>query len=117
NRLDRAQWMTDLYARKFGLFNIDANNSVNSGTDTLDSIAGAKWSVQAVAQPSVDLSQTLPYLQQTVTPSAQAAIFGSPTQEPFTTFQNLWTSHPAPLYRLGGLILGVIYRLNTLRQA
>ena len=32
--------------------------------------------------------------------------------QPYATFKNLWNDHPNPMYRLGGLVLAMIYRTN-----
>lgn len=35
--------------------------------------------------------------------------------EPFKTFMNLWLDHPEQAYHLGGLLLAVIYRMDSMR--
>lgn len=44
-------------------------------------------------------------------------LFGVASVEPYATFKNLWFDHPLPTYRLGGLILALIYRTDELAKA
>lgn len=43
-------------------------------------------------------------------------LFGVADVEPYATFKNLWFDHPLPPYRLGGLVLALIYRTNELAK-
>ena len=45
------------------------------------------------------------------------SLFGVAPKEPYETFKNLWFDHPLPVYRMGGLVLALIYRTNEVRNA
>lgn len=80
--------------------------------------AGTRWSVRGIARPQKDLGEILHELS-SAGASHMNQLFGvgSPTAElePFKTFRNLWFQHPELSYRLGGLLLAVIYRTEELR--
>jgi len=76
----------------------------------------AGWTLRGCLRPTTSLSnieQTLrsvgePYLLQ---------LFGTPDVEPYLTFRNCWKKHPEFAYRLGGLVLAMIYRTEEIRNA
>jgi hypothetical protein len=76
------------------------------------------WTVRGYARPQRDLGEILVELESTGTPYLNQ-LFGVGTplaaSEPFKTFRNLWFQHPELAYRLGGLLLAVIYRTEELR--
>jgi hypothetical protein len=78
----------------------------------------SNWTVRGYARPQKDLGEILGELESTGTPYLNQLFgVGSPTaaSEPFKTFRNLWFQHPELAYRLGGLLLAVIYRMEELR--
>jgi hypothetical protein len=42
-------------------------------------------------------------------------LFGVEPAEPYATFKNVWFDHPLPAYKLAGLTLAFIYRLEEVR--
>lgn len=74
------------------------------------------WSVAARANPSPAIISVLPNLEFLGEPT-YLALFGVGPEEPYKTFQNLWEDHPLPTYRLGGIVLALIYRINELLKA
>lgn len=79
---------------------------------------GTRWTVRGVARPQRDLGEILSELDSAGAPYMNQ-LFGVGTPlaatEPFKTFRNLWFQHPELAYRLGGLLLAVIYRMEALR--
>lgn len=75
----------------------------------------AAWTVKGFLRPQTTLAeidQTLhsvgePYLIQ---------LLGVDSSEPYKTFRNCWYHHPELPYRLGGIILAMIYRTEALRN-
>jgi hypothetical protein len=72
-----------------------------------------KWRVEGFLRPTSDLysieeglrSVGEPYLLQ---------LFGVSNEEPYLTFRNCWERHPEFAYRLGGLVLAMIYRTEEI---
>lgn len=66
--------------------------------------------------PTADsLTTMLPILEMLGEP-VFLALFGSPDAEPYTTFKHLWFDHPAPVYKLAGLTMAIVYRTEELRK-
>jgi hypothetical protein len=71
------------------------------------------WNVRGCMRPQLSLdaidtnlrSIGEPYLLQ---------LFGAAPVEPFTTFRNCWKNHPEFAYRLGGIVLALIYRTEEI---
>lgn len=80
-----------------------------------ESGVGSKWLVSALASPVVTLSDMASRLENALSSELGDQLFGSATEEPWSTFKNLWTSHPLLTYRLGGAILALVYRMEELR--
>jgi hypothetical protein len=76
------------------------------------------WSVRGLARPQKDLGDVL-YELEHAGAAYMNQLFGigtpSGAAEPFKTFRNLWVQHPELAYRLGGVLLAVIYRMEELR--
>lgn len=76
---------------------------------------GVTWRVSGFLRPANNLltiEQGLrsigePYLLQ---------LFGVSDEEPYLTFRNCWNKHPEFAYRLGGLVLAMIYRTEEIRN-
>lgn len=79
-------------------------------------MAGAAWDITSTVRPSLRLEDLLVTLDTALGDVAVADIFGSVPVEPYRTFLNLWRNHPWLAYRLGGLLLAVIYRTDALRS-
>lgn len=95
------------------------NYDVNSWYSPLSPSPGNPgWIVSTSIRPSIDLGQIVASLQQ-VAGDVMANVFAAGTplgsSEPFQTFSNLWNQHPELLYKLGGLLLAVIYQTDRLR--
>jgi len=71
------------------------------------------WQVTATSKPSgfYDLEARLRVSGQ----AASAALFVD--SEPYKTFKNLWETHPLFTYRLSGMLLAMIYKMETIRNA
>lgn len=74
------------------------------------------WNVAARVNPSPALTSVLPNLEFLGEPT-YLELFGVGPDEPYRTFQNLWEEHPLPAYRLSGIVLALIYRINELMRA
>jgi len=81
----------------------------------VNSAAPASWTISGFLRPQLPLSDITdscksigePYLIQ---------LFGAADVEPYTTFRNCWNNHPEYAYRLGGLVLALIYRTEEIRN-
>ena len=71
------------------------------------------WRIQGYLRPQNSLSEIEkglhsigePYLLQ---------LFGTSSAEPYATFRNCWEKHPEFAYRLGGIVLAMIYRTEEI---
>lgn len=77
---------------------------------------GTAWLIDSNVRPTDDLGE--------IAANAEIAgeatfidVFGLGPAEPFKTFKNLWEQHDQLAWKLGGLLLGVIYRTDLLPQA
>ena len=75
----------------------------------------ARWLVDLAVDPPPAITTILPALELIGEPAA-IELFGVAAEEPYATFKNLWFDHPLPAYRLAGLVLAYIYRLNERRN-
>lgn len=75
--------------------------------------AGDKWTLTTIARPAPVITTLLPVLELLGEP-VLIELFGVNPLEPLKTFKNLWFDHANPVYRLGGLVLAMIYRANEL---
>lgn len=80
---------------------------------------GETWLVESRARPTDELGSIVEDLK-SVGESTITELFGLGTvkqnTEPFRTFYNLWHDHPELSYKLGGLLLALIYRTNEVRS-
>lgn len=111
NQYDRAMYLTPPFAATIG-----GSSTLSSGqSNNVVELIGATWHVEAVARPTVDISRVNEQLSTDLPASWQRDLFGLAPVEPFATFQRLWQSHPALPYRMGGLLLALIYQTNLRR--
>ncbi len=73
----------------------------------------ATWRVSGFKRPTSNLATTEATLRSVGEP-ALLQLFGPSPVEPFLTFKNCWDSHPDFSYRLGGIILALVYRTRGL---
>ena len=74
----------------------------------------SRWFVETKATPEPILQTAISALEMIGEP-ASIELFGLENKEPYLTFKNLWFDHPLPVYRLSGMVLALIYRLEALR--
>jgi len=75
---------------------------------------GYKYIVTTLARPKDDLAILAERLKTSIGAATEAELFYQ-TAEPFQTFSNLWFEHDQLAYKLGGLLLALIYRIEDLR--
>ena len=73
---------------------------------------GAEWSISLLDKPVTDLAALLAGI--TAGQNALEVLFSA--DEPFNTFGELWHEHPYLQYRLSGLLLAYVYRVEALRR-
>jgi|694.fasta_scaffold23418_9 hypothetical protein len=88
--------------------------SMLSADDLIDTVTAA-WRVNVLTNPTSALITTLPNLEFLGEP-LYLELFGVKPAEPYATFLNLWETHPLPAYKLSGIVLALIYRLNELSR-
>lgn len=80
---------------------------------------GKTWVLSGYARPEKDLGVIEAELGSTGAVFLND-LFGVGTEvggaEPFTTFRNLWFGHTELSYRVGGILLAVIYRMRDLKS-
>jgi hypothetical protein len=72
---------------------------------------GATWTVSGYLRPQLSLSDIVSQLG-SAGDDVLTELFGTKRIEPWNTFRNTWYDHPELPYRLGGLVLALIYRTN-----
>lgn len=76
-----------------------------------------RWYLRRLSRPQYDVGEIASSLIASGE-SATSQLFGvgsgTAASEPFKTFKNLWEQHPELGYKLGGLLLAVIYRTEEL---
>lgn len=77
---------------------------------------GTVWHIEARARPAIGPDAVLNNLRTGLGEPALIEIFGLTPVEPYATFRNLWSSHPLLAYKLGGMLLALIYRINDIKQ-
>lgn len=75
---------------------------------------GTIWNFETLARPIDNLTAVENRMASVINSGVEAELFGN-DREPYSTFRNLWESHPFPIYRLGGAMLALIYRMDALR--
>jgi hypothetical protein len=73
------------------------------------------WRVQGYLRPQTSLSEIEKSLRSVGDPYLQQ-LFGTASNEPYITFRNCWEKHSEFAYRLGGIVLAVIYRTEEERS-
>lgn len=76
---------------------------------------GDRWTITQRVRPRQSLGTLVQYLQITLTPDSERALFGAAVAEPYQTFRNLWASPRGGLWSLTGLLLALIYRTEEHR--
>lgn len=84
-----------------------------SMAETPIDVVQAAWNVSVRVNPTPALTTVLPNLEFLGEP-LYLELFGVAPKEPYLTFRNLWQNHPLPAYRLSGIVLAYIYRVNEL---
>ena len=72
---------------------------------------GAAWTISGYLRPQLSLADIVTQLD-SVGDDVLTELFGTKRIEPWNTFRNTWYDHPELPYRLGGLVLALIYRTN-----
>jgi len=76
-------------------------------------MTGTVWFVEKLTRPVYDLALLTEILSQTVNQDISRKLFGFGTvSEPYKTFRNLWFNNEQLAFKLGGLLMAVIYRIN-----
>lgn len=86
--------------------------AITGAGDLIDTVTAA-WRISARANPTPAILTVLPNLEFLGEP-LYLELFGVKPAEPYATFLNLWENHPLPAYRLSGIVLAFVYRLNEL---
>lgn len=73
------------------------------------------WMVRGYLKPSNNLTDLLASFSSIGSP-VLLQLFGPSKVEPYTTFYNCWKNHPDFSYRLGGIVLALIYRSEEIRR-
>ena len=79
-------------------------------------VAGHSYDIKSLKRPARNLAYIVGQLQTGMGAAAEAELFHK-TEEPYSTFENLWRKNPHLPYKLGGLLLALIYRLEDFRNA
>lgn len=75
---------------------------------------GGSWWIEVYNRPQWDLGEIVATLAQLGQP-LMVSLFGAVPVEPYKTFSNLFMQNNQTAYRLGGLLLAMIYRIEELR--
>jgi hypothetical protein len=81
----------------------------------VNSTSAARWSVRGWLRPQAALADITTSVR-SIGESTLIALFGVDDVEPYRTFRNCWESHPEYAYRLGGLVLALVYRSEEVRN-
>ena len=74
---------------------------------------GAAWTIRGFNRPQTTIGEIATSLESVGEP-VLLQLFGTSNEEPYRTFKNCWENHPELAYRLGGLVLAMIYRTNEI---
>jgi hypothetical protein len=81
---------------------------------------GTVWNVEYRRRPSRSIGETV-YILENSTPQYWNDLFGTGTHrgssEPWKTFRSLWLNHKQAPYRLGGMLLALIYGMEARRAS
>lgn len=72
---------------------------------------GAKWRIESISRPNTDVGVIAEALKGAV--NSDLLFSGG---EPFSTFRTYWEEHYALPYKLGGLLLAYIYKIEASRS-
>lgn len=75
----------------------------------------AAWVIRGYLRPTSRLSDIAASFEKIGEPNL-LQLFGTTQEEPYRTFKQCWENHPDLAYRLGGIVLAVIYRTEELRN-
>lgn len=78
--------------------------------------SGGNWQVEGYNKPRMDLTQVVSERLSNLGEPTYLQLFGISDVEPYLTFKNCWKSHPDFAYKLGGLVLAMIYRTDEVRN-
>lgn len=73
-----------------------------------------KWYIVLETNPAPVITTLFPSLELLGEPIF-LELFGVVDEEPYATFKNVWFDHPLPAYRLSGLVMALIYRMEQIR--
>lgn len=82
---------------------------------TINTDLPASWTVRGFSRPQSSLGEIAQGLKSVGEPYL-LQLFGVTVVEPYLTFRNCWNRHPEFAYRLGGLVLALIYRTEEFRN-
>jgi len=95
--------LSDIYPLPGSGYSIRVNTSTLNGG----------WTVRGFLRPVASLNSLETAIQSLGEPLF-LQLFGVTDVEPYLTFKNCWENHPEFAYRLGGLVLAMIYRTQEL---
>lgn len=75
---------------------------------------GATWAVEFLNRPQYDLGEIAASLENVGEPIL-LELFGTASDEPYKTFRNLWFDAKDLPFKLGGILLALIYRSDERR--
>ena len=99
--------------RQIGPGNLLLETPTNFNVNALQDII-AQWYVITRVAPPPAITSLLPALEK-IGEVSFIELFGLKNEEPYSTFKTLWEDHPLATYRLAGVTLALIYRLEELR--
>jgi hypothetical protein len=82
----------------------------------VNSAGPAAWTLRGYLRPTGSLSSIEEGLRSVGEPYLLQLV-GVTDEEPYLTFRNCWNAHPEFAYRIGGLVLAMIYRTEEIRNA
>jgi hypothetical protein len=100
--------LTDALSPAYDLFYTGHSLYVNTTN------SGAAWTISGYLRPQLSLSDISTQLE-SCGDDVLTELFGTKREEPWNTFRNLWYDHPELPYKLGGLVLALIYRTDKAR--
>jgi hypothetical protein len=77
-----------------------------------EALPGTRWTIYSLEEPVTDLGVLTALIEQGLGAANTVQLFGVSRQEPFRTFYNMWKDNEKLPYKLGGLLLAVIYKMD-----
>jgi len=77
---------------------------------------GSSWIVKGYAKPARDMGDIFATLKQGVTIVDELYLWGASPAEPLLTYKNLWRDSDEYAYSLGGLVMALAAKINTLHS-